>query len=100
VETIFKNNNSDVVTQFIFRQHFNIYWNKCPELQYFFLWGYLKNKVYTKKPSAMVDLKPNIRDKVAAVSPTMLQRVMQNFQKRLWECADKGRHLTDTIFRK
>jgi hypothetical protein len=31
----------------------------------------------------------------------MLQRVVQNFQKRLGECVDnKGRHLTDTIFRK
>jgi hypothetical protein len=38
--------------------------------------------------------------KVAAVSPTMLQRVIQNFQKRLGECVDKERHLTDTIFRK
>jgi len=25
---------------------------------------------------------------------------MQNFQKRLGECVDKGRHLTDTVFRK
>jgi hypothetical protein len=38
--------------------------------------------------------------RIAAVSPTMLQRVMQNFQKRLGECVDKGRHLTNTIFRK
>jgi hypothetical protein len=30
-----------------------------------------------------VDLKQNIMDEVAAISPTMLQRVMQNFQKRL-----------------
>jgi hypothetical protein len=38
---------------------------------------------------------------VAAVSPSMLQQVMQNFQERLGECVDnKGRHLTDTIFRK
>jgi hypothetical protein len=36
-----------------------------------------------------------------AISPNVLQRVMQNFQKRLGECVDnKGRHLTDTIFRK
>ena len=48
----------------------------------------------------MVDLKQNIRDEVAAVSPTTLQGVVQNFQKCLWECVDnKGRHLTDTIFR-
>jgi hypothetical protein len=37
----------------------------------------------------MVDLKQNIREEVAAVSPNMLQRVKQNFQKRLGECADK-----------
>jgi hypothetical protein len=38
---------------------------------------------------------------VAAISPNMLQWVMQNFQKRLEECVDsKGHHLTHTIFRK
>jgi hypothetical protein len=56
--------------------------------------------VYEKKPRTAVDLKQNIREEVAAISPTVLQRVMQNFQKRLWECVDKGHHLTDTIFRK
>jgi hypothetical protein len=35
---------------------------------------------------------------VAAISLNMLQRVMQNFQKRLGECVDKWRHLTDTIY--
>jgi hypothetical protein len=54
-----------------------------------------------KKPRTTADLKQNIREEVAAISPTMLERVMQNFQKRLGECVDtKGRHLTDTIFRK
>jgi hypothetical protein len=47
----------------------------------------------------MVDLKQNIREEVAAISPNMLQRVMQKFQKRLGECVDKRRHITDTIFR-
>jgi hypothetical protein len=37
---------------------------------------------------------------LAAVSPTMLQQVMQNFQKHLQECIAKGYHLTDVIFRK
>jgi hypothetical protein len=53
-----------------------------------------------KEPRTTADLKQNIREEVAAISPNMLQRVMQNFQKRLGECVDKGRHLTDTIFRK
>ena len=45
-----------------------------------------------------MDLKQNIREEVTAIYSTMLQRVMQNFQKRLEECVDnKGRHLTDTI---
>jgi hypothetical protein len=45
----------------------------------FFLWGYLKSKMYEKKPRTAVDLKQNFRDEVAAISPTMQQRVMQNF---------------------
>jgi hypothetical protein len=56
--------------------------------------------VYEKKPRATVDLKQNIRKEVQAISPNMLQQVMQNFQKCLGECFDKGCHLTDTIFRK
>jgi hypothetical protein len=57
--------------------------------------------VRKKNPRTTVDLKQNIREEVAAISPNMLQRVMQNFQKGLGKCFDnKGRHLTDTIFRK
>jgi len=57
--------------------------------------------MYEKKPRTTVDLKQYIREKVEAISPNMLQQVMQNFQKHLRECADnKGHHLTDTIFRK
>jgi hypothetical protein len=36
----------------------------------------------------MVDLIQNIREEVAAVSPNMLQRVLQNLQKRLGEYVD------------
>jgi carbon monoxide dehydrogenase subunit G len=57
--------------------------------------------VYEKKPGTTVDLKQNIGKEVAAIFPNMLQQVMQNFQKRLGECFDnKGRHLTNTVFRK
>jgi hypothetical protein len=37
VETILKNNDSVLVTQLIFRRHFNIHRNECPWSQYFFL---------------------------------------------------------------
>jgi hypothetical protein len=56
--------------------------------------------VYEKKLRTTVDLKQNIGEEVATIFPTMLQRVMQDFQKRLGECVDKGHHITDTIFRK
>ena len=57
-------------------------------------------KVHEKKPRTTVGLKRNIRVEVA-FSRSMLQWVMQNFQKHLRECIDnKGRQLTDTIFRK
>jgi len=57
--------------------------------------------MYEKKPRTAVDLKQNIMEEVAAIPPNMLQRVMQNFEKSLGECVDnKGRHLTDTVFRK
>jgi hypothetical protein len=39
----------------------------------FFLWGYLKSKVYEKKPRKTVNLKQNIRDKVAEISPSVLK---------------------------
>jgi hypothetical protein len=35
--------------------------------------------VYEKKPRTTVDLKKNIREEVAAVSPNKLEQVMQNF---------------------
>jgi hypothetical protein len=57
--------------------------------------------VYEKKSRTTVDLKQNVREEVAAVSPNMLQQVMQNFQKCLGECVDnKRRHLTYTVIRK
>jgi hypothetical protein len=45
--------------------------------------------MYEKKPRTTVHLKQNIREEVAAISPNVLQRVMQNFQKRLGKCVDR-----------
>ena len=39
----------------------------------------IKSKVYEKKPRTTMDLKQNIREEVAAISPNTL-RVMQNFR--------------------
>jgi hypothetical protein len=56
----------------------NIEWpSTSPDLNAcdFFLWGYLKSKVYEKKPRTTEDLKRNIREE-ATISPTTPQRVM------------------------
>ncbi|PSN52143.1 hypothetical protein C0J52_06461 [Blattella germanica] len=67
----------------------------------FFLWGYLKSKVYENRPRTAADLKQNIRNEVAAIPGVLLQRVMRNFRERLQECVDNnGQHLKDTLFKK
>ena len=66
----------------------------------FFLWGYLKSKVYVRKPRTVDDLKVSIREGTATVSQGMLVNVMQNFEERLQTCVrQEGRHLSDIIFR-
>jgi len=49
----------------------------------FFLWVYLRSKMYEKRPRTTEDMKENVSNEVAAFSPIMLQRIMQEFQKRL-----------------
>ena len=66
----------------------------------FFLWGYLKSKVYVQKPRIFDDLKVSIREEIATVPQEMLVNVMQNFEERLRTCVrQEGRHLSDIIFR-
>jgi len=66
----------------------------------FFLWGYLKSKVYIRKPRTIDDLKVSIRKEIATVPQEMLVNVMQNFEERLRTCVrQEGRHLSDIIFR-
>ena len=65
----------------------------------FFLWGYLKSKVYVRKPRT-VDLKVPIREEIATVPQEILVNVMQNFEERLWTYVrQEGRQLSDIIFR-
>ena len=65
----------------------------------FFLWGYLKSKVYVRKPRTVDDLKVSIREEIATVPQEMLVNVIQNFEERLRSCVWQGRrHLYDIIF--
>ena len=59
----------------------------------FFLWGYLKSKVYSNHPQSIEQLKDVIRQE-------MTRWVIDNFRERLQQCVDdNGSHLTDLIFK-
>ena len=65
----------------------------------FFLWGYLKSKVYASKPKTIDELKCNIRAEIAAITPEMLANVTQNARKRAAFCVwNGGDHLIDVVF--
>lgn len=53
----------------------------------FFLWRYLKHIVLSNNPKNIDQLKQNIRGEIAAITPTLLKKVFENF--RLLECRRK-----------
>ena len=69
----------------------------------FFLWGYLKERVYVNKPQTLQELKENIRNEIRELNrnPEILQSVMNNVLERAQICeAENGQHLKDIIFHK
>lgn len=65
----------------------------------FFLWGYLKERVYVNKPATIPELKENIRRAIAEIEPHLCESVMKNFAKRMVSCQrSRGGHLADIIF--
>lgn len=66
----------------------------------FFLWGYLKSKVYINKPRDLAELKANIEEETARISASTRRKVIDNFKKRLSNCVKNGGgHLHDVIFK-
>ena len=67
----------------------------------FFLWGYLKSKVYEERPRSVQELKVRIRLEIQRIPQRMLRDVMDNFRNRLQDCINReGHHLTGVIFKK
>ena len=65
----------------------------------FFLWGYLKAKVYARRPGTIEQLEA-IRQEVAAIPPAMTCKAMDNFRERLQQCViNNDRRLSDVIFK-
>lgn len=65
----------------------------------FFLWGYLKDIVYSTNPDSIRDLKTEITKEVRAISPATIGHVFNNFKRRVSACLEQnGRHIEHTKF--
>ena len=54
----------------------------------YFLWGYLKGRVYQRKPRTIDALKANITKEIQAVTEDVLARTFQNMARRVQTCLD------------
>ena len=64
----------------------------------FFLWGYLKDKVYTPLPESLDELKTAIWREMRAISVHTRASVIRNFRERLDLVISKnGRHLEHVL---
>jgi hypothetical protein len=66
----------------------------------FFLWGYIKAKVYEQRPQILEALKEAIRQEVAAITLEMILKFTDNYRERLHQCINiQGRNLGDVLFK-
>ena len=67
----------------------------------FFLWGFLKGKVYNEYPTSIDELKANITATIRSIDQETLLEVMNNMMIRCRECTNsKGAHLSHVIKKK
>jgi len=60
----------------------------------FYLWGYLKDRVYGNNPQTIPDLKAAIIAAVRAIPREECGRVIENFARRIQMCLQRrGAHL-------
>ena len=71
-------------------------WSPDLTVPNFFLWGFLKDRVFRRRIVTIQELKQAIVDEVAAIDEDLRRRVYCNFQTRLQQCIDvNGDHLPD-----
>ena len=58
----------------------------------FFLWGFLKDKVYKRNPQTLPQLQAAIQEEVRAVSPEVCRKVCGSVSRRLQTCIDNDGH--------
>ena len=58
----------------------------------YFLWGYIKSKVYINRPKTLHELKVAIRDAINSITEEMLINVINAWEMRLRHCiANEGK---------
>ena len=55
----------------------------------FYLWGFIKDRVYGRRPSSLTELRDYIKDEVMAVLASCLPDVFSNFERRLQLCLNE-----------
>ena len=67
----------------------------------YFLWGYLKGKVYSNEPTNITQLKAAIEEEIQSIGQEMLTRAMVNLRHRAEiSVRSAGQHLKHIIFKK
>lgn len=56
----------------------------------FFLWGYLKELVYTRKPTTLAQLRQQIITAFHSITPSLCEKVCRAVATRLHECLEKN----------
>ena len=65
----------------------------------FFLWGYVKDKVYADAPQSIQELKEKIRAVIDGIELQMCENVMEDFCKKAWPCKrSRGGHINYMVF--
>lgn len=66
-----------------------IKWPPCD----FYLWGFLKDRVYANRPTSIEELQDKIKSEIILISPEILQKVASSFLERLhYVISEDGGH--------
>jgi len=90
-------------TQHVISRGGDVLWPaRSPDLSAcdYFLWGYLKSRIFISKPRTIAERKQNAKEEIAAIPEQITRRVMENLRVRLKQCLrNGGRHLSDVLFK-
>jgi len=97
VEEFIKNGRSPVATQHAFHIRFALGRREAvPDKKTIYHW--VSN--FRQTGQTLEALKEAIQQEVAAITPEMILKVMDNNQERLHQCINiQGRHLSDVVFK-